>query len=170
MTMPAAVAGGHGHRQHLALDGLALHRQVAILVGGRPADDGDVDREGVVEQPLAAAQGDHLDEVLGRARVLLAAGLTWVHVRAEARPAVTRPGRPAAISRISCESTPCGNEYDSIWSASTSAPEARLVADVAADGPAHEAGQPELREAPVGEVADARRRGPWSGRAAGPRP
>ena len=35
---------------------------------------------------------------------------------------VTTPGRPAAISRISSESTPCGNEYDSISFASTSAP------------------------------------------------
>ena len=33
--------------------------------------------------------------------------------------------------------------------------EARLVADVAADRPAHQPGQPELREAAVGEVADA---------------
>ena len=35
---------------------------------------------------------------------------------------MTTPGRPAAISRMSCESTPCGNEYDSISFASTSAP------------------------------------------------
>ena len=35
---------------------------------------------------------------------------------------VTSPGRPAAISRISCESTPWGNEYASISLASTSAP------------------------------------------------
>ncbi len=39
--------------------------------------------------------------------------------------------------------------------ASTSAPEARLVADIAADRAAHQPGQPELREAAVGEVADA---------------
>ena len=81
---PAAVPGGHRHRQHLALDGLALHRQVAVLVGGRAADDGDVDRERVEQQPLAAAERDDLDEVLGRPRVLLAAGLARVHVRAEA--------------------------------------------------------------------------------------
>ncbi len=35
---------------------------------------------------------------------------------------VTSPGRPAAISRVSCERTPWGNEYDSISFASTSAP------------------------------------------------
>ena len=34
-------------------------------------------------------------------------------------------------------------------------PEPRLVADVAADRPPHQPGQPELREAAVGEVADA---------------
>ena len=82
----AAVPGGHRHRQHLALDGLALHRQVAVLVGGRAADDRDVDREGVEQQPFAAAQRDDLDEVLGRPGVLLAAGLARVDVRAQARP------------------------------------------------------------------------------------
>ena len=35
---------------------------------------------------------------------------------------VTSPGLPAAISRMSCESTPCGNEYDSSSFASTSSP------------------------------------------------
>ena len=64
---PAAVPRGHRHREHLALDGLALHREVAVLVGGRAADDGDVDGERVEQQPLAAAQGHELDQVLGRA-------------------------------------------------------------------------------------------------------
>ena len=68
---------------------------------------------------------------------------------------VTTPGRPAAISRMSCESTPCGNEYDSISSGLDERAQPRLVADVAADGPAHEPGQAQLREAAVGEVADA---------------
>ena len=68
---------------------------------------------------------------------------------------VTSPGRPAAISRMSCESTPCGNEYDSISFGLDERAEARLVADVAADRPPLEAGQAELREAAVGEVADA---------------
>ena len=71
---------------------------------------------------------------------------------------VTRPGRPAAISRISWLSTPCGNEYDSSSFASTSAPSRgslpMLLPIVRRISP----GRPELREATVGEVADARRR------------
>ena len=56
---------------------------------------------------------------------------------------------------MSCDSTPCGNEYDSMLVRLDERAEPRLVADVAADRPAHEAGQAELREAAVGEVADA---------------
>ena len=104
-----AVACGHRHGQHLALDRLALHGDVAVLVGGRAPDDGDVDRERVVEQPLAAAQRDDLDELLGRGRVLLATGLARIDVRAQ--PDLRHEPRPAAaISRISCDRTPCGNE------------------------------------------------------------
>ena len=116
-----AVARRHGHREHLALDRLALHREVAVLVGGRPADHGDVDREGVEQQPFPAAERDDLDEVLGRPGVLLATGLARIDERA--KPDLgDQPGRPAAISRMSCDSTPWGNEYDSISFASTSAP------------------------------------------------
>ena len=55
---------------------------------------------------------------------------------------------------MSCESTPCGNEYDSSSFCFDQRAEARLVADVAADRAAHQARQSELREAAVGEVAD----------------
>ena len=117
-----AVARGHGHRQHLALDRLALHRDVAVLVGGRAPDDGHVDRERVVQQPLAAAQRDDLDEVLGRGRVLLATGLARVDVRAQAhlrhesRPAAPRSRASAATAR------PAGTSRTRSRSASTSAP------------------------------------------------
>ncbi len=80
----AAVARRHGHREHLALERLALHGQVAVLVRGGAPDHGNVDREGVEQQPLAAAQRDHLHQVLGRTGVLLATGMARVHVRAEA--------------------------------------------------------------------------------------
>jgi hypothetical protein len=53
--LAAAVSRGHGHRQHLALDGLALHRDVPVLVRGGAADDRHVDREGVEQQPFPAA-------------------------------------------------------------------------------------------------------------------
>jgi hypothetical protein len=45
MTMPPEFRAAMAIGQHLALDGLALHRDVAVLVGGRAANDGDVDRE-----------------------------------------------------------------------------------------------------------------------------
>ena len=83
MTIPPLFRAAMAIDEHLALDRLALHRQVAVLVGGRAADDRDVDRERVEEQPLAAAQRHDLDEVLGRRGVLLAAGLARVDVRAQ---------------------------------------------------------------------------------------
>ena len=150
----AGVPGGHGHGQHLALDGLALHREVAVLVGGRAADDRDVDREGVEQQPFAVADRDDLDEVVGRPGVLLAAGLARVDVGAqpdlgqEARPA----GRDLAHElRQDALRERVGLDLVGLDQRA----EARLVADVAADRPAHEPGQAELREAAVGEVADA---------------
>ena len=68
---------------------------------------------------------------------------------------VTSPGRPAAISRISCDRTPWGNEYDSISFASTSAPSRGSLPMLLPIVRFMQAGQPELREAAVGEVADA---------------
>ena len=150
----AAVARGHGHGQHLALDGLALHRQVAVLVGGRAPDDGHVDREGVVEQPLAAAERDDLDEVLGRARVLLAAGLARIDVRPQADVRdEPRPSRGDLAHELRQHALRERVRLDLVRLDERA--EARLVADVAADRAPHEPGQAELREAAVGEVADA---------------
>ncbi len=150
----AAVARGHGHRQHLALDGLAFHGQVAVLVGGRAPDDRHVDGERVVQQPLASAQRDQLDEVLGRGRVLLAAGLARIDVRPKAdrgdqpRP----PGRDLAHQlREHALRERVGLDLVGLDQRA----EARLVADVAADRPPHEPRDAELREAAFGEVADA---------------
>ena len=133
---------------------LALHGQVAVLVGGRAADDGHVDREGVEEQPLAAAQRDDLDQVLGGPRVLLAAGLARVDVgaqpdlRDQARP----PGRDLAHQ---LREHALGERVRLQLVRLDQRAEPRLVADVAADRPLHEPGQAELGEAAVGEVADA---------------
>ena len=68
---------------------------------------------------------------------------------------MTSPGRPAAISRMSCESTPCGNEYDSISFASTSAPRRGSLPMLLPIVRRMQPGQAELGEAAVGEVADA---------------
>ncbi len=149
----AAVARRHGHRQHLALDGLAFHGDVAVLVGGRAPDHRDVDREGVVEEPFATAQGDQLDQVLRRPAVLLAAGLARIDVRAQAD--VRHEARPAGrdlAHELRHDALREGIGLDLVGL--DERPETRLVADVAADRPAHEPGQAELREAAVREVAD----------------
>jgi hypothetical protein len=53
-----------GHGQHLAEHGLLFHADVAVLVGRGAAQERDVDVEGLVEQPLAAGQGDDVDQIV----------------------------------------------------------------------------------------------------------
>src|SRR5260221_3172615 len=150
----AAVPGGHGHRQHLRLDRLALHRQVAVLVGGRAANDGEIHREGVEQEPLPAAEGDDLDEVLGRPGVLLAARLARIDVRSKADPR-DEAGAPRGDLAHELRQHALGERIRFDLVRLDERPEARLVADVAPDRPSLESGQPELREAAIGEVADA---------------
>ena len=103
-----ATPGGLGHRQHFAIDGLMLHGDVAVLVGGRTAQQGDVDLERLVEQPLAPGQLHNFDEVLGR--LALCRPPAWRGSTKVWRPVwVMRPGLPPAISRMSSEMAPCGS-------------------------------------------------------------
>ena len=88
---PAAVVRRGRDRQCLEGQGLALHREVAVAVGRRRADDGDVDRERLVEQTLATSQVAQLDQLLGGARVHPSAVESRVDEGAEADSAeVTR--------------------------------------------------------------------------------
>jgi hypothetical protein len=80
----AGVVRGHGDRQHLEREGFFFHRDVAVGIGGRAADDPDVDRERLVEEVLDAADGHQLDELLGRAGVELAAAEARVDECAQA--------------------------------------------------------------------------------------
>jgi acyl CoA:acetate/3-ketoacid CoA transferase alpha subunit len=127
---------------------------VAVIRGTTADEDGNVDREGVEQQPLATAQGDDLDQVLGRPGVLFAAGLARVDVRAEAdlrdHPRASRGDLAHELGEHALRE---GIRLDLVGL--DQRPEARLVADVAADGPALEPGQAELREPAVGEVPDA---------------
>ena len=68
---------------------------------------------------------------------------------------VTSPGRPAAISRISWREHALGERVRLELVGLHERAEARLVADVAADRAPRQAGQAELGEAAIGEVADA---------------
>ena len=70
----AAIASG----QIVQRQRLALHRDVAGGIGGGAADQGDVDRERLVEQPLLAVDLDQPDEILGGACVDLAAALARI--------------------------------------------------------------------------------------------
>ncbi len=73
-------------RQHVDRQRLALHRDVAVGVGGRAADDGHVDRHGLEEQVILAAHGDQLDQVFGGPLVQLAAAQARIDKGAQADP------------------------------------------------------------------------------------
>ena len=149
----AAVPGRHGHGQHLALDGLALHRQVAVLVRGRAAYDGHVDRERVVEEPLTTPDRDDLHEVLGRPGILPAAGMARIDVRAE--PDLGEhawPSRGDLAHELGQDALRKGVRLDLVRFHQR--PEPGFIADVAADRAAHEPGEAELREPAIREVAD----------------
>ena len=88
----AAVARRGGDRQRLERQRLALHREVAVGIGRRRADDRDIDRERLVEQALLTAEVAQLDQLLGGALVHPSAAEARVDEGAQADPAeVTRP-------------------------------------------------------------------------------
>ncbi len=82
----AEPTGGLGAGQHLAGDRLLLHRHVALLVGGRAAQDHDVERERLEAQPVLAVDAQELDDLLARRLVLSAAELARIDECVEARP------------------------------------------------------------------------------------
>ena len=61
----ARVARRHRDREAFERERLALHRDVAVGIGGGAAHDADVDRERAVEQVLLAVERHQRDEVLG---------------------------------------------------------------------------------------------------------
>ncbi len=69
----AAVVRGHGDRQRFQRQRFALHGDIAVGIGGGAAHDGDVDREGLVEQILLIPDAHQLDQILGGALIQLAA-------------------------------------------------------------------------------------------------
>ena len=83
---PPGVVRRHRQRQRVAGQRLPLHRDVAGRVGGGAANDRDIDREGLVEQVLLAADLHQLDQVLGRHLIQLAAAETRIGERTEPDP------------------------------------------------------------------------------------
>jgi hypothetical protein len=63
---------------------LLLHRDVAVGIGGRAADECDIDWECLVEKIFLPVDGHDLDDVLHRQLVHLSALDPWIHERAKA--------------------------------------------------------------------------------------
>jgi hypothetical protein len=91
----AAVVRGHGQRQGLERQRLALQRQVAVQVGRGGADQRDLDREGLVEQRLLAVDVDQAHAARPGALVELAAAMARVDegTQADARQVAGSPAR-----------------------------------------------------------------------------
>src|SRR4029077_7805278 len=70
-------------RQRFDCQRLALHRDVAVRVGSGAANDADMDRDSLVEEIFLSADGDQLDQVLGRFLVQLASAETRIGEGAE---------------------------------------------------------------------------------------
>ena len=69
----ARVARGQRHGEIFEPERLLLHGDVAVGIGGRAADEGDVDRQSLVEQGLLAVERDQIDDVVVGRLVDLAA-------------------------------------------------------------------------------------------------
>ena len=80
------VVRGHGDGQRLQRQRLALHRDVAVGIGGGAAHDADIDRKCAVEQILLPVDVHQADEVGGRPVVELAAAVPGIGKRIEADP------------------------------------------------------------------------------------
>ena len=81
---PAAVACGHRDRQAFQRERFALHRDVAVGIGGGAADDRDVDRQRFVEQVFTPVERHQRHQVFDSALVELAATMARVDERAQA--------------------------------------------------------------------------------------
>ena len=79
-----AVLGGRCQRQIVEGQRLLFHRDVAVMVGGGAADDRDVDRKRLVEQPWLAIDFDQPHQLFGGAGIELAAAIRGVDEGTEA--------------------------------------------------------------------------------------
>jgi hypothetical protein len=86
-----------------------LHRDVAVLVGGRAAQQDDVHGEGLEAQPLLSGDRHQLDQVVGCLSALPGTQPGADRRRCGGPSSVMSPGRPAAMSRVIWDMTPCGS-------------------------------------------------------------
>ena len=82
----AAVPGRERHRPGVEVGGLALERDVAGRVDGRPAHQSDIDREGLVSKIAPPVELDPFHELLGGALVAAPAAEARVRERAQSDP------------------------------------------------------------------------------------
>jgi hypothetical protein len=73
-----------------------LHRDVAVFVGGRAAQQCNVDMERLVPQPFPAVDLDQLDEIFARGRALPAAAVPRIDERMGPVCVTSPAGRPPA--------------------------------------------------------------------------
>jgi hypothetical protein len=81
---PLAVLGSRRQRQIVEGQRLLFHRDVAVVVGRGAADDRDIDRKRLVEQPGLAIDFDQPHQLFGGAGVQLAAAIGRIDEGAEA--------------------------------------------------------------------------------------
>ena len=80
----AGIARSHGDRQSFQRQRFLLHREIAVGVRRGGADDSDVDRKGPVVEVFPAVDRHQLNQLLGCARVELAAAETGIDESAQA--------------------------------------------------------------------------------------
>ena len=81
---PFAVLGCRRQRQIVEGQRLLFHRDVAVVIGGSPADDRDVDWKRLVEQPRLAIDFDQPYQLFGGAGIQLAAAIGRIDEGTEA--------------------------------------------------------------------------------------
>src|SRR3954447_167739 len=82
----SGVARRHGDRQDFEGERLLFHGDVAVRIGGRAADDANVDREGAVEEEFLAVDLDQPDDIVLSALVDLAAAVPRIGKGSESHP------------------------------------------------------------------------------------
>ena len=90
----AGIARGHGDGERLQRQRFLLHCEITVGIAGRRADDADMDRERLVEEIFRAIDFHDAHDVLGRARIELAAAVARIDEGSEADARdVARPVR-----------------------------------------------------------------------------
>ena len=80
----AGVLRRHGDRQHVESQRLTFHGDIALRIGRGTADQGNVNRDGVIKQPFFTKQFFHFHQFFSGDRVDCAAALARINKGAQA--------------------------------------------------------------------------------------